>query len=710
MVGGQISHYRIVSQLGAGGMGVVYQAEDLRLGRSVALKFLPDAMMHERQALDRFEIEARAASALNHPNICTIHDIGTHEGRPFIVMELMKGQTLADRIAHGPLKVKDVVEMGIQLSDALDAAHHQGIIHRDIKPANIFVTDRGEPKILDFGLAKLGIQTRRGQSTDSPPDASSDTSPDQLTSPGLTLGTVAYMSPEQARGEELDARTDVFSLGVVLYEMVTGRPAFGGSATAVVFDSILNRPPVAPVRLNPEVTPRFEEILNRSLEKDRALRYQHASDLCADLKRLRRDSDSRMTAATMAAMSHPPAAGPSSGGWREPSTDLPPAAPPPSSGGTQSAAAGGTGVRYGLLAVLVVGLAAGWLLWSRSGEQSAPPPALPTPAATSTADTSGVADDLAQASQSLAMRDYATALAAAERVLAVDPGHRDARGIADEAELMIARFDEATADARRLLEAGDSRGAAEALAVAASVSPSDPVVAELSGQLSSQLADQVRRQAEAAEEAIRQARRAVAAAAEPPPTVSAPPPARPEPAPSEPAPPQPQVEPSTPPPAQPGPPPAETGRPAARAEPEPEPEPATPAPPATASPEPRPPVETAARPTAAERRAADERAIREVLSTYVRAIEEKDLDLFRSAKPNLSAAEESRLRDSFRAVQSQQVDLQVLQIDLSETEATVRLSRRDTIAADRLERTVESQQTMTLVKADGRWVITSIGA
>ena len=607
MVGGQISHYRIVSRLGAGGMGVVYEAEDLRLGRSVALKFLPDAMIHERQALDRFEIEARAASALNHPNICTIHDIGTHEGRPFIVMELMKGQTLADRIAHGPLKVKDVVEMGIQLSDALDAAHHQGIIHRDIKPANIFLTDRGEPKILDFGLAKLGIQTRRGQGADAPPDASSDTSPDPLTSPGLTLGTVAYMSPEQARGEELDARTDVFSLGVVLYEMVTGRPAFGGSATAVVFDSILNRPPVAPVRLNPEVTPRFEEILNRSLEKDRVLRYQHASDLCADLKRLRRDSDSRMTAATMAAMSNPSVAGASSGGWREPSTTLPPAAPPPSSGGTQSAAAGGKGVRYGLLAVLVVGLAAGWLLWSRSGEESARPPALPAPAATSAADTPSVADDLAQASQSLAMRDYPTALAAADRVLEVDPDHREARGIAHEAGMMIARFDEATADARRLLEAGDSQGAAEALAVAASVSPSDPEVAELSGQLSSQFAEQVRRQAEAAEEAIRQARRAVAAAAEPPPTVSAPPPARPEPAPSQPAPPQPapvpapEVEPPPPPPAEPGPPPAETGRPAARAEPDPEPATPAPAPPAAASPEPRPPVETAAPPTAAER-------------------------------------------------------------------------------------------------------------
>jgi len=483
-----------------------------------------------------------------------------------------------------------------------------------------------------------------------------------------------------------------------------------------VFDSILNRPPVAPVRLNPEVTPRFEEILNRSLEKDRVLRYQHASDLCADLKRLRRDSDSRMTAATMAAMSNPSVAGASSGGWREPSTTLPPAAPPPSSGGTQSAAAGGKGVRYGLLAVLVVGLAAGWLLWSRSGEESARPPALPAPAATSAADTPSVADDLAQASQSLAMRDYPTALAAADRVLEVDPDHREARGIAHEAGMMIARFDEATADARRLLEAGDSQGAAEALAVAASVSPSDPEVAELSGQLSSQFAEQVRRQAEAAEEAIRQARRAVAAAAEPPPTVSAPPPARPEPAPSQPAPPQPapvpapEVEPPPPPPAEPGPPPAETGRPAARAEPDPEPATPAPAPPAAASPEPRPPVETAAPPTAAERRAADERAIREVVSTYVRAIEEKDLALFRSAKPNLSATEEARLRDSFRAVQSQQVDIQVLQIDLSETEATVRLSRRDTIVADRLERTVESQQTMTLMKADGRWVLTSIGA
>ena len=509
MVGEQISHYRIVSKLGAGGMGVVYEAEDVRLGRSVALKFLPDAMAEDRQALDRFEVEARAASALNHPNICTIHDIGEHQGRRFIVMELLKGQTLADRIGRGPMKLPEVIELGIQLADALDAAHHQGIMHRDIKPANIFITDRGQPKILDFGLAKLTLQRRDGMAPGAAEETRADTSPDHLTIPGLTLGTVAYMSPEQARGEELDARTDIFSLGVVLYEMVTGRPAFGGSATAVVFDSILNRPPIAPVRLNPDVSPRLEEVLNRALEKDRALRYQHASDLCADLKRLRRDSDSKRPSAVAV----PAFSGAGTDISRGPAAlESVPASPtvPAASAGEFSGRKRSI-FRMGLVAALLVALAAVLLFRGRARQEPTSQVATP-PEASSPAPSPDVTADLAQASRSLAMRDFPGALAQAERVLRVDPDNQEARRIGEEAGWMMARFDDAVGNARRLLQSGNSQEAAKAVAEAAAISPSSPVIAELSGQLSSRFAEEVSRQAAAAEQAVEQARRAAIAA------------------------------------------------------------------------------------------------------------------------------------------------------------------------------------------------------
>src|SRR5437762_10588905 len=288
MLNETIAHYRILRQLGKGGMGVVYEAEDTKLGRRVALKFLPEATHRDEQALERFLREARAASALNHPGICTIHAIEEHDGRTFIAMELLEGQTLDKLIPAGSLPISRTIDIGVQLADALDAAHKKGIIHRDIKPANIFVTDRGSVKILDFGLAKLLPDHHAGL------DGSTLGDPETLllTSPGTAVGTISYMSPEQARGEELDARSDLFSLGGVLYQLITGKLPFPGTTSAVVFDNILHSAPVAPVALNPGVPAELERILNKALEKDRDVRYQVAAELRADLKRLQRELDS----------------------------------------------------------------------------------------------------------------------------------------------------------------------------------------------------------------------------------------------------------------------------------------------------------------------------------------------------------------------------------------------------------------------------------
>jgi hypothetical protein len=629
MVGRTISHYRILSSLGSGGMGVVYLAEDERLGRQVALKFLPADLAESRHALDRFRVEARAASSLSHPGICAIHDVGEDSTSPYIVMEALKGESLRDRISRGPLKVTDLVEIAIQLADALDAAHAQGIIHRDIKPSNIFVGEKNRTKILDFGLAKLAMSSASTASTEvGDLDVTGRT---DLTVPGLALGTVAYMSPEQARGEELDTRTDLFSLGVVLYEMATGRQAFGGSTPAVVFEAILNRSPQPLTQVNPHMPERLEAVIATALEKDRDLRYQHASDIEAELKRLRRDLESGTIVAHGATRTSVTAAVPRAATTSSQASAV--AAP----------AAAQRSWRYVVAALVLVAAAAGGMyFWSTRPQESATPPAAATSAPTAPAQTPGdVAAETASAAPSPTPPGPPTGV----RVVPQPAAAAAAPTTAPERNVPAGR--------------------------AAEPSPPKPPAAGVPTPTQSPQAAQ---------------RQADPPPATPPPAAAPPPQAQAPvgdiptaqtgstlPAPTPPVAPPPPVErPPTPPP--------------------PKPAPAA-APPAT----PAAPVES------------DDSLIRGVIRTYERAIETKSLELYRSIRPGLSAAEENALRNSFKGEGSQQVDITIEDVSISGRTATVRLSRRDTLLSRGAKQTSSLRQTFRLEKSAAGWVITDLG-
>lgn len=687
MIGRTISHYRVVSHLGAGGMGVVYGGDDTRLGRPVALKFIPEELARDQQAVERFRIEARTASALNHANICTIYDIGEHEGQPFIVMEWMKGQTLRDRITRGLLKIHQIVDIGIEIADALDAAHAQAIVHRDIKPANIFLTDRGHVKVMDFGLAKLLTGQDPSQTTGAQVEA--------LTLPGVTLGTVSYMSPEQAAGDDVDVRTDLFSLGVVLYECATGHRPFTGNSTGAIFSAILNKAPVAPVVFNPDMPMRLQEVINNCLEKDPDLRYQTAADLRADLKRVKRDLESGRSAAVVTTGEmRTGAVAPmdrGSGGTTLPleRTPLPPAAASsPASGSVASA-----GGRLRVVAAVIAAVALGAAVTSYVLR-----PRVSTSTATAVGDapaTTFVESRAELATRSFQARQYRAARSYAEEVLGAAPDHAGARTIRDESDALLRRFDAAIQNARAFIKAGDARGAARALDEARGI---DPVASDVV-DVSALLANQFKGQADAARQDAQRSRAPVPPPSPAPPqlttqaTAPTPVPIPPAPpaAPREAAPQQtvlPRASPVNPPPAPPAPAPV-------RAE--------TPAPvqaPASAE---RPPTVGA---TPAE---ADEAAIRKVVATYARAIETKDLALFRSVKPSLGAEEERRIQQGFRAVSSQQVSITILSIERRGDQASLRLSRRDVIEAGGRRQAPESLQSMTLAKTNGNWVIVEIG-
>jgi Protein kinase domain len=618
VIGRSISHYRILSALGSGGMGVVYLAEDERLGRQVALKFLPAESVTSRQALDRFRIEARAASSLSHPGICAIFDIGDDEGTPYIVMEALKGESLRDRINRGPLRVADLLEIAIQLADALDAAHAQGIIHRDIKPSNIFVADKNRTKILDFGLAKLS-QWGASSSSGSATRALNASTHRDLTMPGSALGTVSYMSPEQARGEEVDTRTDLFSLGVVLYEMATGTQAFGGSTQAIVFDAILNRTPLPVTHINPLIPPRLEALIGTALEKDRDLRQQHASDFEAELKRIRRDLESGSLVAATSRTTIIPAA------ERKSATTSGPK-PAPSRWWIWGAVA----------ALVILALAAaGFNLWSDTASRVAvtDTPATATPPSTETTVPAPAPD------RSGGIGPPATDPA----VPPVVPRPQDAaRPMPQPQPQQPAR---PTTEPRPQ-------------ATQPPVTPTPqrpPTDAPTPG---------------------------AAAVPAPSPNAAVPPPPQTTEAPT----PTPTP---TPTPVQPAPaPPA--------AEPQPPPRTTASAPPALPTIPPSSPVES------------DDALIRGVVRTYERAIETKNVDLFRSVRPGLSAADESRLRASFSQIDSQQVDIVVEELRVDGRTATVRLSRRDTFMSGGRRQTNASRQTLRFEKTAAGWIITEI--
>ncbi len=692
MIGQTLSHYRILGSLGAGGMGVVYLAEDQRLGRKVALKFLPTGSVQDPQALDRFRLEARTASSLSHPGICAIHDIGVHDDAPFIVMELLKGETLRERVARGPLKIADVLDIGIQLADALEAAHAQGIVHRDIKPANIWVGEKLRVKILDFGLAKLGrehrlLSTGAGDMTaavtGTTQAARRPVLENQLTAPGTAIGTVSYMSPEQARGEDVDARTDIFSLGVVLYEMVTGRQAFGGSTSAVVFDAILNRAPVSPVLLNPETPQRLFEAINTALEKDRDLRYQTAASLEADLKRIRRDMQSgAMASATQtAAMAVPGATGAVTTAQTAAAAAATAAVPLPGSNAATTVAVPAASGRAWLLPAVVVAVVAAGGFWVMTGRDTG-----------STA--SGGGGEVQRAQARLSARDYRAALAEASAALSHDPANAEAARVRTAAEAGLAKLDGLLAAARESLAAGDPVAAARAVASAQALAPGDAQVAELGAQLANPPAAPAATLAATPAPVVEprpDTRQTASAVPAPPPTT--------RPAASALA----AVPAPVTPPVVPAPIAAPVFDPPILAPPRVEP-PAPERRPAPAEPAPIP----AAAPVVPARES-DDALVRRALDTYERAIEGKDVALFRSVRPTLSADEERRLRASFAQIERQEIEMRVEQVTITGDTAEARVARVDTVQTGGRAQTSRSTQTIRLARRGAGWIIVELG-
>jgi serine/threonine protein kinase len=683
MVGRTISHYRITGQLGAGGMGVVYSAEDIRLGRPVALKFVSQDLADDQQAVQRLRSEARAASALNHPHICTIYDIGEDNGRPFIVMELMKGQTLRERLANGPLKPHQVLDVGIEIADALHVAHSSGIIHRDIKPGNIFITDGGHVKILDFGLAKVTPLQMGSVTTGHSPDA---------TAAGVMLGTTAYMSPEQVAGEQLDGRSDLFSLGVVLYELATGLLPFPGKTAAAVVAAILDRAPAPALTQNPEIPLRLQEAIEHCLEKDRELRYQSAADLRADLKRVRRDIESSHSLRSSAPVGDPASSRSSGsrssrerGSHRQAAAALEPSA----------VFSGRPTLPTGALLVVAVIAVVAFIAY-RYGSSPTPPPATTPESVVSTVAPDPMAERLRLAQTSLDARSYRAAAAQAAEILTIAPGHEGATKIRDRAQEMLSVFDTAIADANRRLRGGDFEGAARSLETARGIDPTAPNLLALS----SELANATRRASasDARSDALSRPKAADRPTVPPLARNTLPRPQQPPAAPPIAVVPSGTTTPAAPPAAPP--PPAAPVAKAPTPQPIPEPAKTEKEPVKTEKPvveRPTPPVQVN-----------DDAAIRQLVANYARAIESKDLALFRSIKPNLSREEERRLQDGFRAVTSQRVNLTIVSIDRNGDTASVVLNRKDIVRAGGREYTTDSRQTLQLARTATGWGIVDI--
>lgn len=669
-------------------MGVVYGADDDRLGRQVALKFIPEDMARDRQAIERFRVEARTASGLNHPNICTVYDIGEHDGHPFIVMEWMKGQTLHDRLSTGMLKVPQIIDFGIEIADALDAAHAQGIVHRDIKPANIFLTDRGHVKVMDFGLAKL-LSAQDGMTTQTQ-------AIEALTQPGMALGTSSYMSPEQAAGDTIDGRSDLFSLGIVLYECAAGRRPFTGNSARAVLSAILHTAPVAPGLFNEDLPQRLQQVISDCLEKDPDLRYQNAASLRADLKRVKRDLESGRTASVTPAGDSRTASAPGGARVLESRTARPDQIAEPTAALSSPIPGPPSRRRLAQLAigvVIAVGVVAAAIGYFRR------PAVSDTPATTAAASSSAalVQSRLESAERSLQAKQYRDAQREADEVLVAAPGHAQAIAVRERAIAQLRQAEAGLERARKMIQAGDVRGAVRALDEARTIDPLAPGLIEVS-QL---MADRFKSQAEAAELELQRARAAVPAqraAASP-----APPPAPSRSAATPPAPAEASRESSAAivPAAPQAPPPV----PSPIAEPRTQTEP-----PESAAIKPAPsPVAERQPPADAVRESDDDSAIRAVVAAYARAIESKDLALFRSIKPNLRAEEERRIQQGFRAVSSQKVNVTIASIDRRGDQASVLLRRQDIIEASGRRQSADSRQTMTLAKSKGAWVIVEIG-